>query len=807
MKPYFIPFLRVWVLGISITFGHSDLFAGEEEDLIAVLQSNAGAPVKADACVRLRLIGSARSVPAIAGLLGDERLSQAARHALEELPVVEATTALRGALGTTTGANRLGIIDSLGWRRDPEAVPALTRLLTDGESTVAIAAANALTRIGGDDVRAALQSAKDKVSAPVRAAVINGLLAAAGRLLEEGRGPEAMALYQTLTDATEDETVRVAAFSGRLRAAGDDGLSAILEGLETNADSALRSAALQAAVLVRPPGITTALADLLGKATPTDQAVLVPLLRRLGDPAAAPAVMKVARDGASEVRVDALATLGELGDASAVPLLLEAATRSDGLIQATARGALVNLRRGQVTSVMLASLNAASAETRREVFRALGARGDHAAVGPLMTLVAQPLPELVPGALQALGHLVGAGDLPALVDLLTAARDEDTRRGIVSVFESMVERSGPDAPVDIDPILRVLSNGSRDARVALFPVGMLLSDPRLRPAYRVALRDADDGIRAAAARALCDTRDAGFLPDLLEIARGTTNTTLRSLSIEGFVRLVAEESSALSLPQRVEALSDLCKMRLDAADRRRVLSGLSKVADLRTYELARNLGADAEVQSHAEFARVQIAGGLRSNDFERVESELRQLASQAKDPSVRTNAQSVLQRWDSGWVGAGPYRVPGKPASELFDVTFPPEKADAKDLAWHRVPGSADPARPGEVDLGEFAGGDHAVVYVKTQLHVDSDQDARFAIGSDDGIKLWLNGALIHANNAVRGLTPGQDQATGRLKAGWNDLLAKVTQHTAGCGLSMRVTRPDGAPLPGLRLSAAGAAK
>lgn len=804
MKTHSFTLVRVWILGLCVAFGHGAVLAGEEEDLIAVLRSNAAVPAKADACVRLRLIGSARAVPALAVLLGDERLSQAARHGLEGLPGTEATTALLQALASATGANQLGIIDSLGWRRDAEAIPSLTPWLTHGDSTVGIAAANALSRIGGDRVRAELQSAKDKVAAPVRAAVVNGLLAVAGRMLDEGRASEAADLYLTLTDATEDETVRVAAHTGRLRAAGGEGLSAILAGLETNTDPALRSAALHAAAVVRPPGMTAALADLLGRATPSDQAVLVPLLRRLGDPAAAPAVMKVAQSGAPEVRAEAWVTLGELGDASAVPLLLEAATGADGSMPATARSALVNLRRGQVTSTLLVSLNGSTAETRREVFRALGSRGDRTAVAPLMALVAERLPGLVPGALQALGNLVESGDLPALVELLTSARDEDTRRGIVGVFESMVERSGPGAAIDVDPILRALSNGSRDARLALLPVGTLLPDPRLRPSYRLALRDADGGIRAAAARALCDTRDAGFLSDLLEIVRGTTNATLRSLAIEGFVRLVTEESVALSSPQRVEALSELCSMNFDVADRRRVLSGLSKVADLRTFELAGKLGADAAVQSHAEFARVQIARGLRSGDFDRVEPELRRLALQAVELSVRTNAQSVLQRWDSGWVGSGPYRVAGKEASDLFDMAFAPEQSDAKDLGWRRVPGSADPARPEEVDLNELAGGDHAVVYVKTRVHVDADQDARFAIGSDDGIKLWLNGALIHANNAVRGLTPGQDQATGRLKAGWNDLLAKITQHTAGCGLSMRVTRSDGAPLPGLRLSPSG---
>lgn len=72
--------------------------AATEADLVRLLQSDAGVTQKADACQQLRLCGSAQSVPALARLLGDEQLSQAARHALEGITAPEASDALREAL-------------------------------------------------------------------------------------------------------------------------------------------------------------------------------------------------------------------------------------------------------------------------------------------------------------------------------------------------------------------------------------------------------------------------------------------------------------------------------------------------------------------------------------------------------------------------------------------------------------------------------------------------------------------------------------------------------------------------------------
>ena len=82
----------------------------------------------------------------------------------------------------------------------------------------------------------------------------------------------------------------------------------------------------------------------------------------------------------------------------------------------------------------------------------------------------------------------------------------------------------------------------------------------------------------------------------------------------------------------------------------------------------------------------------------------------------------------------------------------------------------------------------------------------RLDIGTDDGVKVWVNGKLVHANNAVRGLSPGQDKARAVLREGWNDLLLKITQHTQGCGACVRVRGADGGVIEGLRFDAGAAA-
>ena len=124
--------------------------AANERDLIAVLQSNAGVVEKCSACQQLRICGTSQSVVALAAVLGDERVGHAARYALEGMPYVEASAALREALGETSGAIKAGLIDSLGRRRDTAATTLLVPLLSEADETIAVAAASALGWIGDE---------------------------------------------------------------------------------------------------------------------------------------------------------------------------------------------------------------------------------------------------------------------------------------------------------------------------------------------------------------------------------------------------------------------------------------------------------------------------------------------------------------------------------------------------------------------------------------------------------------------------------------------------------------------------------
>ena len=106
------------------------------------------------------------------------------------------------------------------------------------------------------------------------------------------------------------------------------------------------------------------------------------------------------------------------------------------------------------------------------------------------------------------------------------------------------------------------------------------------------------------------------------------------------------------------------------------------------------------------------------------------------------------------------------------------------------------------MDLLSTVGGEQCVAYARTAIWTPVEQNARLELGSDDGLKVWLNGQTILARNVTRSLQFAADKVEVTLAKGWNPLLLKVTQNNQGWGFCARLTKRDGSRLEGLKVQA-----
>lgn len=129
------------------------------------------------------------------------------------------------------------------------------------------------------------------------------------------------------------------------------------------------------------------------------------------------------------------------------------------------------------------------------------------------------------------------------------------------------------------------------------------------------------------------------------------------------------------------------------------------------------------------------------------------------------------------------------PQAEGFDKVFPPEEAAAPERTGEWTP--AKVGADGLVDLAaQRKPNTNAVGYAVTLIDAPQAVETRLLAGSDDGIKIWLNGKLIHSNNITRSAGPRADAVNVKFPPGLNRLLVKVNQGTGGWGLVVEVEDP-----------------
>ena len=199
---------------------HEKPEAGKELEsrLVAALQSELSLDAQEYVCRKLAMVGTAAAVPSLAVLLVKKEISHMARFALERIPVSEAAQALRDALPKVSGLVKIGVINSLGARRDAAAVATLAGLLKDGDPAIARAAALALGAIGSAESAAALQLAQ-KAATGNPLTLIDALLSCAEAMLANNKLADASAIYKTFDQASQPRLVRLAAARGLLACA------------------------------------------------------------------------------------------------------------------------------------------------------------------------------------------------------------------------------------------------------------------------------------------------------------------------------------------------------------------------------------------------------------------------------------------------------------------------------------------------------------------------------------------------------------------------------------------------------------
>lgn len=779
-----------------------------ETRLLAVLQSpQTTKDAKRYICRWLGVVGSAACVPAVAELLADEDLSHPARMALESHPDPSAAAALRNALPKVKGKLLAGVISSIGSRRDAEAVAALGRLAADEDAAVAEAAILALGQIG------TLEAAKTLENLPTSPSLARTLaraqITAANHLSAAGKETEAVRMFRALLEPGQPKAIRTAAVQGLVSSLPGNEAAALVGDLAQGDDAALRTAAVAACAASKSKEFKAAVAQRLPSLAPEAQRALLGVWADdLQTPlrASALAILNQTKDW--EVQVAALECLEHHGEAADVPLLVRLARGVDKPLAERAQKVLDRMARPGIDEALVRMLESAGAADREVVLAALANRRVTSVLPHLVRLLKAPDASVAVVAAKALGAMGTTEQLPLLAAEVIESGSPQVQAAAAEAVERIC-KSASDKREAAMALLTALDKASNPAaRSAILRLLVHTGGEEALEVVRKAIDDADEEVREAAVRTLVAWPEVAAVPHLIALAKSAKKPAHAVLALrDGCLRLANRRE--IALPERVAIYRAVLETAQRAEEKKQAIAGLAQLPALEALELLQQCAKDPALTNEANSAMIRLARQIGAVYPKQAKAALEEIKAHATTAEVAKEAEEALESLKNAgqspdgyilaWMLSGPYTQDGKDGRALFDIPFAPETPGAQ-AEWRPLL-APNGSGPRLVELDKILGGNNRVCYLKTAIASTKEQDALLEIGSDDGVKVWLNGQVVHANNAVRATSPDQDKVKVKLRQGLNVLLLKITQGGGAWSVCCRLRAADGKPLSGVMVT------
>jgi HEAT repeat protein len=579
----------------------------DEAELLKIISGDAPKGDKALACKRLAIYGSPAAVPELAKLLSDAELHSWTRIALEAIPGKESNAALQAACNTLKGRLLIGVINSLGVRRDASAVETLSKKLNDNDAEVVGAAAVALGKIGGtaaaDLLRSALANASDKA----KSTVAEGCVLCAEQFLASGDSKTALAIYEEVRKAPVHKQRIVEATRGAILSS-PNGVALLKEQLQSQ-DKMMFQVGLGTAREMTGKEVATALLAEIDKATPERAALMVQALADLKGKVDIPTILKLANGPAPKVRIAAIEALGRVGDGTCVEPLLKLAADPNAELSQTVKSALVNIQDESVSTEILSRLPKSTGTMQKLLIELVGLRRIDA-TSELTKALSSTDAGIRTAAIESLGSTVSQDKMTLLIDQVKSPKSpEDASVARLALKTAAVRM--PDREVCAAMLADAMSTSSTATKVTLLEILAEVGGNKALETVGAAARSPEVQLKDVGTSLLGKWMTTDAAPVLLDLAKTGPLDKFQVRAMKGYIRIIKQ-----FIKQEPERL-DMCAKAFEAAKQPDELKLIIEVLKLNpsvgTLKLALGATKTTSIKDEAIAAAKAIAQKLGDN--------------------------------------------------------------------------------------------------------------------------------------------------------------------------------------------------
>jgi HEAT repeat protein len=550
-------------------------------------------------------------------------------------------------------------------------------------------------------------------------------------------------------------------------------------------DPDLREKARACLVEIGTPEAAQALVNALPADDPAFTCALLDGLAAVRDPIVLREFLRMTNSNEPTIRAAALRSVAWTGDPDLVMSFKKVIQRADETTRRTATDAFLRLadhiarKGGNFASVMgiyrWVLTKSEDPRMKEAAIAGLGRYGDETVIPEILQVVnGSDGREFEPAALSAFAHLEGFAASQALLEVYPSFKGDlkldtlalfGTRRDAMylPLFEENLKNG--DATTR-KVVLKALVDSQLPEAVGLIKADLATREGEEKAADLAAMKQLAERFQIQPNAQLAG--EAWYV-----VYQNADTEELRAEALKGVIRFPVAESLTILL-ETIKTSEMLTTTQLRSA--LEIAKGLQ----------ASGRGAESEQATKLILAKLNTSESL---------TEALPLLTSLWGPAGCAKKLGFITQWSL--VGPFPWSL-----SQAFTKSYigEPEidlKANytenGKQLSWTK---SQVENGNGLLDLlTVYPATTQATAYGYAVIKVTRKVEATIRVGSDDGIKVWVNEEAVLERNVDRGAAPDQDQAPIQLNEGENRILIQVTQGGGGWNACVRLTERDGTVL------------
>ncbi len=808
--------------------------------------------VKVGIITSLGLRGSTSAIPAIVPYLtaDDEALSISAASALAEMGCEESLISLWEA--------RDKVKDSLKLKYTQLLLVCAQKVLNSGDSNKAVEVVKAISDDGSLPVAVKIASLRTLLKCSEKEGVrrlvealnsddpelVRMAVGICPLVKQEGSLAEIYSALEYASPSVQVQAIELFASAGR-----KDALKYILNALESD-DSEVRIAGLKAIgllggkdevrllisraigegdeaetakeslAMLRGPGVGEVMLEELEKSQnyPAIKRLLIPLVSMRKVPGSEQIILKYASDADAESRISALKSLVESPRVEMFEPVLALVKTAEGeeekgLVEELLVKILEQKRDesdfyvSQISNMLDSDISLNSKAILLNVLAKSGLPNCWTKIKSMIT--PQESPEMLNAIFVALKNYPNEEPVSFLIEFAQTNKELASKDVLLETVLALTDKWTTDGELFQQHISQILSlNPSvKTKRSALEKLAGRKMESSL-PLLLEHLKTDEDEIKEALIRTLGGWQNKSIVDAFAELSQTTQNNSVKRQALAGMIR-IGDSLPEVTMEERNNIFNKAVELANSPDVLKGVIGGLQNASYPEALLIVSKFLDNPDVKTEAELAVIKLSKTLSGVCPELVKNNLEKVKVQTELPMLRDEADKILavmekyEDFITGWLLSGPYTNDEINTNMLYEFVFPPEKSEeAGKVVWRPVSSGTDASRPMVVELGKILGGENRVAYLKTYIWSDQEQDAKLLIGSDDGVRIWLNGERIFGRNVNRPCEPDDDTIDVHLKQGWNELLAKIRQGVGDWAFCARLKKSDGSSFsPPLKFS------